>query len=253
MDEQQRQLAEDHTHLIRKVVNQIGRRLPSYIQREDLLGVAAIGLMDAATKFDAERGSRFSSYAEFRIRGAILDELRQLDPMPRMLRSRAKKMEKTISSLTIDFGRKPEDDEVANAMGLKLNKYHEMLLLIEQSSTISYVEEIPQGQEGQVKTESASFAVSTSGVLGDEGSRRMKSPLSSILQQEEIHLLAEAVSKMDARDQLVLSLHYQEEYNFRQIAEILGLTESRVSQLHKGAVVVLRDRITRMVSENEGE
>lgn len=253
MDEQQRQLAEEHTHLIRKVVNQISRRLPSYIQREDLLGVAAIGLMDAASKFDADRGKRFSSYAEFRIKGAILDELRQLDPMPRMLRSRAKKMERTISSLTIDFGRKPEDDEVAKAMGLKLKKYHEMLLLIEQSSTVSFVEEMPQGQEGASKKGSGSSPAAVSADLEDGGSGGIKNPLASILQQEEIHLLARAVSMMDARDQLVLSLHYQEEYNFRQIAEILGLTESRVSQLHKTAVVVLRDSITRMVTEGECE
>ena len=124
--DERRQLSEGHTHLIRKVINQIGMRLPPYVQREDLVGVAALGLLDAANKFDSSRGKRFASYAEYRIRGAILDELRARDPMPRVLRGKVKKLERTIDKLTRGLGRPPEDDEVAEAMGMRLAKFNEI-------------------------------------------------------------------------------------------------------------------------------
>ena len=251
MNSDSRNLAEEHTYLIRKVINQIGLRLPPYVQREDLVGVAALGLIDAAEKFDASRGKRFASYAEYRIRGAILDELRHRDPMPRVLRGKVKKLEKTIDRLTRGLGRPPEDDEVAEAMGMRLNKYHEMRLLVEHASTVAYNEAMSQSyaSSGTVSKEEVGEGV-TQKALGAHPDGDAKSgdfgPLQDLMRKEQVRLLADAIAELDTRDQLILSLHYQEDLNFRQVGEILGLTESRISQLHKGALCALKDKLARL-------
>jgi RNA polymerase sigma factor for flagellar operon FliA len=245
-------LAEQHTYLIRKVINQVAMRLPPYVQREDLIGVAALGLLDAAEKFDASKGKRFAVYAEYRIRGAILDELRHRDPMPRVLRGKAKRLERTIDELTRGLGRPPEDEEVARAMGIHLTKYHEMRLLIERASTVAYNEALTQGyaspgpnpnrevSEGGTASQPMVQPADGDAEPGEFG------PLQDLMHRERVSALAEAISELDTRDQLILSLHYQENLNFRQIGEILGLTESRISQLHKGALLALKDKLMRM-------
>ena len=252
--EDRRQLAEEHTHLIRKVIKQIGMRLPPYVEREDLVGVAAIGLLDAAKKFDSSRGNRFSSYAEYRIRGAILDELRSRDPMPRVLRGKVKKLERTISDLTRGLGRPPEDDEVAEAMGMHLNKLHEMRLLVEHTSTVAFNEMVPQGPPspgGKPRAEAPQAISSEVQPVGNDAQSRSGSfgPLSNMLHNEQVQLLSGAIAELDTRDQLILSLHYQEDLNFRQIGEILSLTESRISQLHKGAVMALKGKLSKFEEE----
>lgn len=247
-----RALAEQHTYLIRKVINHIGMRLPPYVQREDLIGVAALGLLDAAEKFDASRGKRFAVYAEYRIRGAILDELRHRDPMPRVLRGKVKKLERTIDELTRGLGRPPEDDEVAHAMGMRLGKYHEMRLMIEHASTVAYNEAISQSysSSGPNPNREVSESHTASHPMvqpaDEEAEPGEFGPLQDLMHKERVALLADAIAELDTRDQLILSLHYQENLNFRQIGEILGLTESRISQLHKGALMALKDKLVRM-------
>lgn len=250
MSEDRRQLAEEHTHLIRKVINQVGLRLPPYVQREELVGAAAEGLLDAAEKFDFGRGKSFSAYAEYRIRGAIFDELRRRDPMPRVLRGKVKKLERTIEELTRALGRPPEDDEVAKAMGMRLAKYHEMQVMVERASTVAYSETLSQGyvtsgSHPRVETPQSG----TTAVYATPKDAATKSagfgPLTEMLQKEQVRLLADSIAELDTRDQLILSLHYQEDLNFRQIGEILGLTESRISQLHKGALMALKDKLAK--------
>lgn len=251
MEQERRRLAEEHTYLIRKVINQVGMRLPPYVQREDLVGVAAIGLLDAAEKYDTAKGKRFSAYAEYRIRGAILDELRSRDPMPRVLRTKVKTLQKTIDKLTHGLGRPPEDDEVAEAMGITLAKYHEMRLLMEHSNTVAYNEAMSQAYatDGVVAKEEVGESTAPR-ALGAHSQSDAKSgdygPLQDLMRKEQINLLAEAIAELDTRDQLIMSLHYQETLNFRQIGEILGLTESRISQLHKGALLALKDKLARL-------
>lgn len=250
MESDRRQLAEEHTYLIRKVINQIGMRLPPYVQREDLVGVAALGLLDAAEKFDSSRGKRFSSYAEYRIRGAILDELRHRDPMPRVLRGKVKKLERTIDALTRGLGRPPDDDEVAEAMGMKLAKYHEMRLLVEHANTVAFNEAMSQSYSAAGTTSEIDVGEgSSSTALGahPDGDARTGDygPLQDLMRKEQIRLLSDSIGELDTRDQLILSLHYQEELNFRQVGEILGLTESRISQLHKSALRALKDKLAR--------
>lgn len=248
--EENRELAEQHTYLIRKVINQIGLRLPPYVQREDLIGVAALGLLDAAKKYDEARGKRFSVYAEYRIRGAILDELRHRDPMPRVLRGKAKRMEQAIDELTRGLGRPPEDDEVAGAMGLRITKYHEIRLLIERANTVAFSETVSQGyasrpaSQGLDLTADGTDSVAMSKTETVDGEAAY-GPLRRLMKKERVAALADAISELDTRDQLILSLHYQEDLNFRQIGEILKLTESRISQLHKGALLALKDKLER--------
>ncbi|MCA9563829.1 MAG: FliA/WhiG family RNA polymerase sigma factor [Myxococcales bacterium] len=254
LDMERRELAEQHTHLIRKVINQIGMRLPPYVQREDLIGVAALGLLDAAQKFDSSKGKRFASYAEYRIRGAILDELRHRDPMPRVLRGKFKKLERTVDELTRGLGRPPEDDEVAKAMGIRLAKYHEMRLLVEHASTVAYNEGLTQNYpSGPTKLDNgdATSAKALKPTKDDDDAEPGDfGPLTDLIRKEQIKLLSAAISELDTRDQLILSLHYQEDLNFRQIGEILSLTESRISQLHKGALLALKDKLSRLNEED---
>jgi RNA polymerase sigma factor for flagellar operon FliA len=245
-----RQLAEEHTHLIRRVINHIGLRLPPYVKREDLVGVAALGLFDAAQKFDASRGKRFAAYAEFRIRGAILDELRHRDPMPRVLRGKVKRLERTVDELIRELGRSPEDDEIAQAMGMHLQKYHEMRLLIEHASTVAFNETAPHALGSSAllgDTREAGGSMLANIRISDSGESEPVDygPLQRLMHKERVRVLANVISELDTRDQLILSLHYQESQNFRQIGEILGLTESRISQLHKGALLALKDKLRR--------
>ena len=248
--EENRELAEQHTYLIRKVINQIGLRLPPYVQREDLIGVAALGLLDAAKKYDEARGKRFSVYAEYRIRGAILDELRHRDPMPRVLRGKAKRMEQAIDELTRGLGRPPEDDEVAGAMGLRLTNYHDMRLTIERANTVAFSETVSQGYgsgpsaQGLDLSNNGADSTSLAKTETVDGEAAY-GPLRRLMKKERVAALADAISELDTRDQLILSLHYREDLNFRQIGEILKLTESRISQLHKGALLALKDKLER--------
>ncbi|MBN1946313.1 MAG: FliA/WhiG family RNA polymerase sigma factor [Bradymonadales bacterium] len=251
MIDDRRQLAEEHTYLIRKVINQIGLRLPPYVQREELVGVAALGLLDAAQRFDPSKGKEFPLYAEYRIRGAILDELRNRDPMPRVLRGKIKRLERTVDRLTHGLGRSPEDKEVADAMGMELLKYHEMRLLAEHASTVAFHEATIQSHAvtltGRPGDTSDLPAISATPVPPDRKADSGEyGPLQEIIHKERVAVLSQAISELDCRDQLILSLHYQENLNFRQIGEILGLTESRISQLHKGALLALKDKLIRL-------
>ncbi len=239
-------VAEMYAPLIWKVIGRMARRLPPYVQAEDLYGVGALGLMDAVEKFDAEKGTGFASYAEYRIRGSILDELRHRDPMPRVLRGRFKEVARKLEQLSHVLGRDPTEVEAAAAVDMTLERYQSFRLQVERATTISYNDAlagyytdgpISGGPGRRVPQANAAFATDK-----DEDSDEYEA-FHLLLRREKLSLIASRVQELEERDQMIMALHYQEGLNFRQIGEVLGLTESRISQIHKAIIHALRSQL----------
>ncbi len=243
-------IAERYAPLIWKVIGRMARRLPPYVQAEDLYGVGALGLMDAVDKFDSAKGTSFSSYAEYRIRGAILDELRHRDPMPRVLRGKFKEAARKLHALRQELGREPTEEEAAIGLGMSLERYQEFRLQVERSTTISYNDALAgyytegnsaNGPGTQTPSTNSAFIA-----LGEEGPKEGYEAYRLLLRREKLQLVASRVAQLEERDQLIMALHYQEGLNFRQIGEILDLTESRISQIHKAIIQALRAQLQDM-------
>lgn len=202
---------------VRKVVMRIARRLPSHIQASDLMGAGVIGLMEALDRFDPARATDFESYAEFRIKGAVLDELRRRDLMARDARLQVNHVEKVIAKLTQSLARQPEEPEIAEALGITVEEYRARIEKLLPVRVVSF-EDLPSPD--MVGPDSSPF---------DEVSRR-----------ELATRLAEAIASLSQRHQTILNLHYREELNLREIGEVLGVSESRVCQLLSDITLRLR-------------
>lgn len=243
-----RKVAEKFAPLIWKVIGRMARRLPPYVQADDLYGVGALGLMDAVEKFDASKGTAFPSYAEYRIRGAILDELRHRDPMPRVLRNRFKAVARELEKLRHDLGREPTEIEAAAAAGMSLERYQQFRLQVERATTISYNDALAgyyaEGANSNGPARNAPTAGSAfTQELGAEANTDYAA-FEKLFRREKLRLIADRISELDERDQIIMALHYQEGLNFRQIGEILDLTESRISQIHKAIILALRSQLS---------
>jgi RNA polymerase sigma factor for flagellar operon FliA len=223
--EQERVLL-DHLPIVRFLARRIHERLPQHVDIEDLVSAGVVGLMDAFAKFDPAKRVQFRSYAQFRIRGAILDSLRTLDWSPRELRRKGRAVEEAMRVLTARMGRAPAEPEVAAEMGLGLEEY-QMLL-------------------GDLKgLEIGTLHMERNEDSGDEElayvpGRPEEDPLFRCLRGELEDRLAEAIAKLPDRERLVMTLYYYEEMTMREIGLALGVVESRVSQVHASAVVHLR-------------
>jgi RNA polymerase sigma factor for flagellar operon FliA len=239
-------VAEKFAYLIWAVIRRMARRLPSYVQCEDLYGVGALGLMDAVEKYDAAKGTSFGSYAAYRIRGAILDELRHRDPMPRVLRSKYKMSERKIERLRQSLGREPVEEEVAEALEVPLDRYQDFRIQVERATTVSYNDALAgyYGGAATSATPSAARDLSATALHEETGNRQEGyGAYRALLRQEKIGQVSERIRQFERRDQLIMALHYKEGLNFRQVGEVLGLTESRISQLHKGIILALRSQL----------
>ncbi len=243
-----RAVAERFAPVIWKVIGRMARRLPPYVQADDLYGVGALGLLDAVEKFDASHGTSFAGYAEFRIRGAILDELRQRDPMPRVLRGRFKGVARELDSLRHDLGREPTESEAAEAVGMSLAQYQSFRIQVERATTVSYNDALAgYYREGATSSGPSMRPGRAGGPLS--GSEMLDATadygaFEDMFRNEKLRLVADRISDLDERDQIIMSLHYQEGLNFRQIGEILELTESRISQIHKAIILALRAQLS---------
>jgi RNA polymerase sigma factor for flagellar operon FliA len=223
--EQERVLLE-HLPIVRFLARRIHERLPQHVDIEDMVSAGVVGLMDAFSKFDPAKKVQFRSYAQFRIRGAILDSLRTLDWSPRELRRKGRAVEEAIRVLTAKMSRAPNEAEVAVEMDLELEKYQQLL--------------------GDLKgLEIGTLHMERNEDSGDEElayvpGRPEEDPLFRCLRGELEERLAEAIQKLPDRERLVMSLYYYEEMTMREIGLALGVVESRVSQVHASAVVHLR-------------
>ena len=220
-----------YVHLVRIVAGRIAARLPSGIDMEDLIGAGMLGLLGAAGQYDESRGVPFARYAEVRIRGAILDELRAMDPTSRTARSRAEEIRFKACELANALGRTPSAEEVADALGVSVQAYQEMQL----QATPRVVVSLNQPGYDEDGPEIGDLLPDENAEMPDE--LRMAS--------ETAGSLLGAVSGLTARQRHVVKLHYLEGLSFREVSELLEITEGRISQLHTAAMEHLQGHVDR--------
>jgi len=216
-----------YSPLVKFVAGRIGAGLPSSVDPGDLVSSGVFGLIDAIERFDTERGVKFETFAVPRIRGAIYDGLRQLDWVPRSVRTRAKEVERAISGLEHRLGRAPTDDELAGALRIGRGELANWLKSI-SSTTIG-----PLDRAIAAGAEPAEF--------DGPGSN---APAARVEDRELSEAMHAEIRKLPDREKLVLSLYYDEGLTLEEIGEVLGVTKSRVSQIHTKAVIHLRSRLT---------
>jgi len=214
--------------LIRQIAHKMAMRLPSTLETRDLVNAGVLGLLDAIDKFRPERGVKFKTYAEVRIRGAILDSLRSLDWAPRSLRKKGKDLTKAHAELSQKFGRSATDEEVSEAMGESLEDYY---ALVDQLHGLSFSSfDLSHGLDDRGDDQINHYP--------DDGSN---DPHIRFETKELTRILNEAIHGLPERERLVMSLYYYEEFTMKQIGALLGVNESRVSQIHTSATLRLRD------------
>ncbi len=227
-----------YSPMIKYVANRIAMRLPPHIEVDDLISVGVLGLMDAISKYDSSRGAKFKTYAEFRVRGAILDELRAMDWVPRSIRQKASSVDKVVQSLQAKLSRSPEDEEVAKEMGISLEQFH---------NTLNETKSIPV------------FSLDDLGIAKDSGEQQSlldclagkadADPQTQIRLIELKEIIAKAIDTLPEKERLMVSLYYYEELTMKEIGAVLEITESRVSQIHSKAVYRLRTKLKAIIAE----
>ncbi len=215
--------------LVKFVAGRVGASLPSHVDEQDLVSYGLLGLIGAIERFDPEREIKFETFAMARIRGAIIDELRSLDWVPRSVRTRARQIERAIQTLEKELMRAPTDEEIAKKLGVTGEELEESLHEISRTS-VAALDELwsPSGTGDQIAL------IDT---IEDESG---PDPEFSFEQSEVKGAIAEAISALPEREKLVVTLYYYEELTLREIGEVLGVTESRVSQLHTKAILRLK-------------
>lgn len=221
----------EYAPLIKFIAQKIAVRLPSNIEFDDLVSSGVIGLMDAIDKYDPSRDNKFKTYAEFRIRGAILDELRAQDWVPRSVREKAKQLERAHLKLEQRLGRAPTEDELTSELQISKEEYFDLLNQVKSVSILSL-------------DEAGSFNSSDrKSILSLLESCKIPSPISQLNLKGIKTVVTRAIESLPEKQRLVLSLYYYEDLNLKEIGEVLEVTESRVSQLHTQAILWLRRKL----------
>ncbi len=218
----------ENAHLIKRIVSRMSARLPAEVDKDELYQAGSLGLLDAIDKFDPSKEVQFKTYAEFRIKGAIIDELRAMDWIPRSVRSAATQMEQAYTVLSNKLGREPTDAEMANEMEMSLKDYHKFLA---KSRPIPLVSIDNYGKAREDDSQNMLDMIEDPDV---------EDPFATFSSGEMKGKLAEAIKILPEQEQLILSLYYMEEMNLKEIGEILGVSESRVSQIRTKVIVKLR-------------
>lgn len=223
---QAHELVECHAPLVKKIALHLMARLPDSVQLDDLMQAGMIGLLEAAQKYQSTKGASFETYAGIRIRGAIVDEIRKGDWVPRSVHRNARRVSQAIRAVEARLGREAQDAEVAEELEMTLDEYHSCLSDANSGRLFSLDE---LNETGDVPIEES------------DGS---DNPLRDITSNAFRQSLAEAIEDLPEREKLVLSLYYQEELNLKEIGAILEVSESRVSQIHSQAAMRLRARLS---------
>lgn len=223
---------------VRYIARRIHDRLPSHVPFEDLVHAGIIGLIDAVDKFDPRKNVQLKSYARFRIRGAILDGLRQMDWSPRKLRRQARGIEEATRELAAELGRAPSEPELAARMGLRLEEFQQLLGELRGLDLGSL-----QAQSEESGGEDTAAAVAI---------RPEEDPFQITLRAEMRTLLTQAIDELDEKERQVLGLYYLEELTMKEVGVLLGIGESRVSQIHTAALIRLRSRLHGRLGSSTG-
>jgi len=218
-----------YSPLVKRLAHHLMAKLPASVQIDDLIQAGLMGLMDALGRFEQEEGVQFETYATQRIRGAMLDELRRNDWLPRGVRRLQRKIEGARAALEQRLGRTPAEAEVATHLGVPLAEYQSMLQEA-RGCQLLYIEDMRE-EEG----DDGAAAVDSDQAEGD--------PLKALQDERLRAALVRAIGRLPEREKLLMSLYYEQDLNFREIAAVMGVTESRICQLHTQAVARLRAKL----------
>lgn len=220
----QNELLTQYMPLVRRQALTLQVRLPASIELDDLIQAGMVGLLEALGRFDATQGATFATFASQRIRGAMMDELRTRDWLPRSVRRSARAVDSAVRQLEQLLGRAPEENEIAQHLEMPLSEYQQLLNDTNSGQLLPFEELVADGGEP------------VSNELGN-------SPFEQLLDGQQRQTLIDAIDALPEREKLLMALYYQEELNLKEVGAVLGVTESRVSQLHSQAVSRLRARL----------
>lgn len=228
--ESSEEIIKKHSNLVKKIASQLKSRLPDSVEINDLIQIGMLGLIDAISRYQEGHGAQFSTYAQQRIKGNMLDYLRSVDPMPRNLRKDVKDIELAVFSLQHELGRQPSDKEIAEKLEISIEELNSKLSS-SHSYQLIYYEDIAGG-EGEGDAFLERFAVDDD-----------KDPLNALLSDAFKESLHESIDDLPDREKKVLQLYYVEELNFKEIGAVLDVCESRICQLHSSAILRIRARL----------
>lgn len=219
--------------LVKYVAGKVGIGMPTNVEFDDLVGYGVLGLLDAIEKYDLNKNVKFNTYAVNRIRGAIFDELRSIDWVPRSVRQKSREIEETIADLEARLGRSASNEEIAAAMGLDIEEYNSLLLKISATSVVSLTDLRFSNDDAE------EFSV------GDIIEAPPSLNPDVIVEREDVkRVIIDAIKELPEREQKVLIMYYYEDMTLREIGEVLHVTESRVSQIHTSANVKLKVKLS---------
>ena len=228
----------EYSPMVKYVANRIALRLPPHIEVEDLISVGVLGLIDAIEKYDPARGAKFKTYAEFRVRGAILDELRSMDWVPRSIRQKASQIDAVVQKLQAKLGRPPEDEEVAKELGVSLDQFFDTLNETRSMPVLSLDDlNIVKETGGQQS------------LLDCLAGKVDADPQVQFRLNELKEIIAKTIDTLPEKERLVISLYYYKELTMSEIGVVLNVTESRVSQIHSKTMFRLRTRLKAFATE----
>ena len=226
---EQADVVKSHASLVRRIALQLAAKLPASVQIDDLIQAGMIGLLDAAKRYEDNHGARFETYASQRIRGAMLDELREGDWMSRSSRKSQKDIEHALHRLEQRLGRTPLESEIADELGMDLDDYQSLLGKV-RGTQLVYLEDMSGGDEGEDFLERH---------VADSGADPF-----ALLRDHRLRVaLVEAIKALPEREQYIMGMYYEHDMNLKEIAAVLGVTESRVCQLHSQAIARLRTKM----------
>lgn len=213
--------------LVKHIAERMALRLPPNVLKEDLNSAGIVGLFNALEKFDPQKGVKFRTYAEHRIRGAMLDELRKMDWIPRSVREDIHRIEDAMKTLRTRLARDPEDTEVAEKLGLDLESYYRVIRRAQGVGLLSLDALAENGSAGAITKEGSASST----------------PYDELRIKEIKGTISKALKGLSEKERFVISLYYYDELTLKEIAAVLGLTESRISQIHSKAIILLRSRL----------
>jgi RNA polymerase sigma factor for flagellar operon FliA len=222
----------DHAPLVKQIAYHLINRLPATVQIDDLIQAGMMGLLESVAQYDARQGASFKTYAGIRIRGAMLDEVRRQDWTPRSVHRKSREMAGVIRTLENRLGRKPSDAEIISELGILPDEYHQILQDATTSRIFSYDQIDEEGHEYNDPSDN-------------------QEPLGMLEKAGFQTALAEAIRQLPEREQLIMSLYYDDELNLREIGEVLGVSESRISQIHGRIMIQLRKEMLDWSDESD--
>ena len=230
------EIVEQHSTLVKRIAYHLSSRLPSCVQVEDLIQAGMIGLLDAGKNYSPSHGASFETYAGIRIRGSMIDEIRKGDWAPRSLHRKIREISQAVREIEMEHGRDAKDSEVAEKLDMPLDDYYHVLQESRTHHILSF-DDLPSRDSSMEET-----------IPG-----KLPGPLQALITDDRKEMLARAIDSLPEREKLVMSLYYDNELNLKETGEVLGVSESRVCQIHTQALIRLKSRVTQMIKGEYNE